>query len=167
MYYGIHVSSAGGIENTIKSAQKYGVNAIQIMPTIPMRWAIKLLPEEMIQALENKVDKINGRVTELEATQPFLKEMVQQNTAAYQKLTETMIDVRIAMTQINDNLSQQSDDIVALENKVEEVSSTTDAHFDSVSKRIKQIEDNEGKTIVSEGLAANYSDIINYAVSKW
>jgi hypothetical protein len=30
--------------------------------------------------------------------------------------------------------------------------------------RIKQIEDNEGKTIVSEGLAANYSDIINYAV---
>ena len=33
------------------------------------------MPEEMIQALENKVDKINGRVTELEATQPFLKEM--------------------------------------------------------------------------------------------
>lgn len=30
--------------------------------------------------------------------------------------------------------------------------------------RIKQIEDNEGKTIVSEGLAANYFDIINYAI---
>ncbi len=30
--------------------------------------------------------------------------------------------------------------------------------------RIKQIEDNEGKTIVSEGLDANYYDIINYAV---
>jgi hypothetical protein len=30
--------------------------------------------------------------------------------------------------------------------------------------RIKQIEDNEVKTIVSEGLSANYSDIINYAV---
>jgi hypothetical protein len=30
--------------------------------------------------------------------------------------------------------------------------------------RIKQIEDNEGKTIVSEGLDANYFDIINYAV---
>ena len=30
--------------------------------------------------------------------------------------------------------------------------------------RIKQIENNDGKTIVSEGLAANYSDIINYAV---
>jgi len=30
--------------------------------------------------------------------------------------------------------------------------------------RIKQIEDNEGKTAVSEGIDANYSDIINYAV---
>jgi hypothetical protein len=30
--------------------------------------------------------------------------------------------------------------------------------------RIKQIEDNKGKTIISEGLDANYLDIINYAV---
>lgn len=30
--------------------------------------------------------------------------------------------------------------------------------------RIKQIEDNEGKTMVSEGLDANYYDIINYSV---
>jgi len=30
--------------------------------------------------------------------------------------------------------------------------------------RIKQIEDNSGKTIVSEGLDANYADMINYAV---
>ncbi len=30
--------------------------------------------------------------------------------------------------------------------------------------RVKQIEDNEGKTIISEGLDANYLDIINYSV---
>lgn|SRR5690554_20850 len=30
--------------------------------------------------------------------------------------------------------------------------------------RIKQIEDNQGKTLVSEGIDANYQDIINYAV---
>lgn len=30
--------------------------------------------------------------------------------------------------------------------------------------RIRQIEDNDGKTIVSEGLDANYQDIINYAL---
>ncbi len=31
-------------------------------------------------------------------------------------------------------------------------------------KRTKQIEDNEGKTLVSEGIDANYLDMINYAV---
>jgi hypothetical protein len=30
--------------------------------------------------------------------------------------------------------------------------------------RVKQIEDNNGQTLVSEGLAANYQDTINYAI---
>ncbi len=30
--------------------------------------------------------------------------------------------------------------------------------------RVKQIEDNEGKTAISEGVAANYQDILNYSV---
>ena len=30
--------------------------------------------------------------------------------------------------------------------------------------RVKQIEDNQGKTLVSEGVRANYQDMINYSV---
>lgn len=30
--------------------------------------------------------------------------------------------------------------------------------------RVKQIEDNQGKTVVSEGVKANYQDMINYAI---
>ena len=30
--------------------------------------------------------------------------------------------------------------------------------------RVKQIEDNAGKTIISEGIRANYQDMLNYAV---
>jgi hypothetical protein len=30
--------------------------------------------------------------------------------------------------------------------------------------RVKQIEDNNGRTLVSEGVKANYQDMINYAV---
>jgi hypothetical protein len=43
------------------------------------------------------------------------------------------------------------------------VSSLTDLILMKIF-RIKQIEDNDGKTLVSEGLDANYQDIINYAV---
>jgi hypothetical protein len=30
--------------------------------------------------------------------------------------------------------------------------------------RLKQIENNDGKTLVSEGIEANYRDMLNYAV---
>lgn len=43
------------------------------------------------------------------------------------------------------------------------VSSLTDLILQKLL-RVKQIEDNNGKTLVSEGIAANYQDIINYAV---
>ena len=43
------------------------------------------------------------------------------------------------------------------------VSSLTDLILQKLL-RVKQIEDNEGRTIVSEGIDANYQDMINYAV---
>ena len=43
------------------------------------------------------------------------------------------------------------------------VSSMTDLILQKIL-RIKQIEDNKGETFVSEGLEANYRDILNYAV---
>lgn len=43
------------------------------------------------------------------------------------------------------------------------VSSLTDIILQKIL-RVKQIEDNQGKTIVSEGIDANYQDMINYAV---
>jgi hypothetical protein len=43
------------------------------------------------------------------------------------------------------------------------VSSLTDLILQKLL-RVKQIEDNQGKTIVSEGIDANYQDMINYSV---
>ncbi len=43
------------------------------------------------------------------------------------------------------------------------ISSLTDLIIQKLL-RVKQIEDNEGKTLVSEGIDANYQDMINYAV---
>ena len=43
------------------------------------------------------------------------------------------------------------------------VSSLTDLILMKIL-RVKQIEDNNGKTIISEGIDANYSDMLNYSV---
>lgn len=59
MYLGAHVSSSGGIENSIKAADIYNINAIQMMPTTPMRWTTKLISQEDI---EKYVDAMEGSV---------------------------------------------------------------------------------------------------------
>lgn len=43
------------------------------------------------------------------------------------------------------------------------ISSLTDLILQKLL-RVKQIEDNKGKTLVSEGIGANYQDMVNYAV---
>ena len=43
------------------------------------------------------------------------------------------------------------------------VSSLTDLILQRLL-RVKQIEDNHGKTLISEGIDANYFDMINYAI---
>ena len=43
------------------------------------------------------------------------------------------------------------------------ISSYTDMILSKL-QRTKQIEDNDGKTLVSEGIDANYMDMINYAL---
>ncbi|MCH8555373.1 MAG: DUF1599 domain-containing protein [Schleiferiaceae bacterium] len=69
-----------------------------------------------------------------------------------------------------DNMAQQAKELMANKNhdygeawRGMRLSSITDMIFQKIL-RIKQIEDNKGKTLVSEGLSANYLDMINYAV---
>lgn len=57
MYLGIHVSSSGGIENSIKNGEMYSVNAIQIMPTAPMRWVTKSVADEEIHKFVDALEK--------------------------------------------------------------------------------------------------------------
>ncbi len=59
MYLGAHVSSGGGIENAIKEGDRYDINSIQMMPTAPMRWATKSIPEESV---ERFVEQLKGSV---------------------------------------------------------------------------------------------------------
>ncbi len=74
------------------------------------------------------------------------------------------------VAQLYDRHVQENIDLLKAKNhdydeawRLMRVSSMTDLILQKIL-RIKQIEDNSGKTLVSEGLEANYRDIINYAV---
>lgn len=84
------------------------------------------------------------------AAQPDLN--LEEATALYdQKVTE----VRSLMEAKNHDYGEAWRDM--------RVSSLTDLILQKLL-RVKQIEDNQGKTLVSEGVEANYQDMVNYAV---
>ena len=79
------------------------------------------------------------------------------------------IDVEEA-TALYDKLFKQTTDLMLAKNhdygeawRLMRVSSYTDIILQKIL-RTKQIEDNEGKTIISEGIDANYMDMINYSI---
>ena len=59
MYIGAHVSSSGGIQNSIINGEKYQINTIQMMPTAPMRWVTKPISDEDINNFVNELEKSN------------------------------------------------------------------------------------------------------------
>ena len=68
------------------------------------------------------------------------------------------------------NLAQQANELMQAKNhdygeawRDMRVSSLTDLILQKLL-RVKQIEDNKGKTLISEGIDANYFDMINYAI---
>jgi len=79
------------------------------------------------------------------------------------------IDTETALTLYDAKVSQTKNLMLAKNHDYGEawremrVSSLTDLILQKLL-RVKQIEDNKGKTIVSEGIDANYQDMINYAV---
>lgn len=72
-----------------------------------------------------------------------------------QKYTEKVNETRDLMFAKNHDYGEAWRDM--------RVSSMTDMILMKLH-RVKQIENNNGKTLVSEGLAANYQDMLNYAV---
>ncbi|MBE8723146.1 DUF1599 domain-containing protein [Sphingobacterium pedocola] len=79
------------------------------------------------------------------------------------------LDSRWVAQQYNEKVSETRDLMFAKNHDYGEAwrdmrtSSMTDLILMKIH-RVKQIEDNDGQTLVSEGLKANYQDMLNYAV---
>ncbi|AIL44951.1 DUF1599 domain-containing protein [Elizabethkingia anophelis] len=85
-------------------------------------------------------------------------------------LAESLDDDQEQIIQLYDHYANEAKELMLRKNhdygeawRDMRISSITDLIYQKVL-RTKQIEDNKGKTLVSEGLDANYFDMLNYAV---
>lgn len=102
----------------------------------------------MDNELEKRMGKAENRITALETAQPYIKELVEQNTHAYKQLAVTMTELQKTMITMEQQLKTQNTKIDGMQKAIE------DGHKETQEK-VSAIE-NKGKF-----------DIIAYLKNNW
>ena len=113
------------------------------------------MAEGDINALFGKVAKLDQRVTKIEATQPFLTEILEKNVQTNERLAETLQEIRLSMVSMNDKIDAQATAIENMKHDFDEADRKTDERIKSVVQKVEAI-NLEGQFNIREFLKKNF-----------
>ena len=108
-----------------------------------------------INALFGEVAKLDQRVTKIEATQPFLTEILEKNVKTNERLAETLQEIRLSMVSMNDKIDAQATAIENMKHDFDEADKKTDERIKSVVQKVETI-NLEGQFNIREFLKKNF-----------
>ena len=97
------------------------------------------MAEGDINTLFGKVAKLDQRVTKIEATQPFLTEILEKNVKTNERLAETLHEIRLSMVSMNDKIDAQATAIENMKHDFDEADKKTDERIKSVVQKVETI----------------------------
>lgn len=113
------------------------------------------MAEGDINALFGEVAKLDQRVTKIEATQPFLTEILEKNVKTNERLAETLQEIRLSMVSMNDKIDAQATAIENMKHDFDEADKKTDERIKSVVQKVETI-NLEGQFNIREFLKKNF-----------
>ena len=113
------------------------------------------MAEGDINTLFGKVAKLDQRVTKIEATQPFLTEILDKNVKTNERLAETLQEIRLSMVSMNDKIDAQATAIENMKHDFDEADKKTDERIKSVVQKVETI-NFEGQFNIREFLKKNF-----------
>ena len=113
------------------------------------------MAEGDINTLYGKVAKLDQRVTKIEATQPFLTEILEKNVKTNERLAETLQEIRLSMVSMNDKIDAQATAIENMKHDLDEADKKTDERIKSVVQKVETI-NLEGQFNIREFLKKNF-----------
>lgn len=113
------------------------------------------MAEGDINSLFGKVAKLDQRVTKIEATQPFLTEILEKNVKTNERLAETLQEIRLSMVSMNDKIDAQATAIENMKHDFDEADRKTDERIKSVVQKVETI-NLEGQFNIREFLKKNF-----------
>ncbi len=113
------------------------------------------MAEGDINTLFGEVAKLDQRVTKIEATQPFLTEILEKNVKTNERLAETLHEIRLSMVSMNDKIDAQATAIENMKHDFDEADKKTDERIKSVVQKVETI-NLEGQFNIREFLKKNF-----------
>ena len=113
------------------------------------------MAEGDINTLFGEVAKLDQRVTKIEATQPFLTEILEKNVQTNERLAETLHEIRLSMVSMNDKIDAQATAIENMKHDFDEADKKTDERIKSVVQKVETI-NLEGQFNIREFLKMNF-----------
>ena len=113
------------------------------------------MAEGDINTLFGEVAKLDQRVTKIEATQPFLTEILEKNVKTNERLAETLHEIRLSMVSMNDKIDAQATAIENMKHDLDEADRKTDERIKSVVQKVETI-NLEGQFNIREFLKKNF-----------
>lgn len=120
-----------------------------------------MVEEKDIDTLYRKINKLDSRMTEIEATRPFLKEMIERNIESNEKLASTLQEVQMSMVNLNHEMKEQSEAMISMKKE-----------FSDVKAKVESIEE-KGKFDIHSFIKSNWPWIMIllgigfYSISKF
>lgn len=118
-----------------------------------------MIDEKDIDTLFSKVNKLSTRMTEIESTRPFLKEMIERSVASNEKLSETLREVQATMVSMNQKMDSQAEAIEAIKQNFAAANKKANERINAINEKVELIED-KGKFDIQVYIKQNWPWII-------
>ena len=87
-----------------------------------------------------RIETLEEDTAELKSTRPFLMDMVERNTAAYENLSKTLSDIELSIVKMDGDIKSQEEHFSGMNQKLDEYKESNTAKMSDFEKRISSIE---------------------------
>lgn len=101
-----------------------------------------------IETLYSRTNHLDSRMTKIEATRPFLEDMIERDVNAHEKLATTLQEVQMSMVNLNAEMK-------AMKQEFTEANEKTNAELIKVSTKVTMIEE-KGKFDIQIFIKTNW-----------
>lgn len=88
-----------------------------------------------------KLDDHDHRITKLESTRPYLRDLINRNIKSNELLTQTMQDVQMSMVKLNDKMDRQTDEMAKMQESFDAANAKTNQKLSAVETKVSALED--------------------------